>query len=213
MIVVDSILLFFIFSFIGWVIEVLEGIINKRGFINRGFLVGPICPIYGISCLVMLFLLNRYENDYLILFLLGMVICTFIEYFTSLILEKIFNTRWWDYSDHKINLNGRVCLETMLLFGLSGILLMKIFKPPFNKLLEIIPFNIKLIISIVLLILLIIDLCFSINVINYLKKNNLIKIKDCTKEVNEKVKDILQKSGYMTKRLLKSFPLLKGKRD
>ena len=213
MIVVDYILLFFIFSFIGWVVEVLEGIINKRGFINRGFLVGPICPIYGISCLVMLFLLNRYENDYLILFLLGMVICTLIEYFTSLILEKIFNTRWWDYSDHKINLNGRVCLETMLLFGLSGILLMKIFKPPFNKLLEIIPFNIKLIISIVLLILLIIDLCFSINVINYLKKNNLIKIKDCTKEVNEKVKDILQKSGYMTKRLLKSFPLLKGKRD
>ena len=213
MIVVDYILLFFIFSFIGWVVEVLEGIINKRGFINRGFLVGPICPIYGISCLVMLFLLNRYENDYLILFLLGMVICTLIEYFTSLILEKIFNTRWWDYSDHKINLNGRVCLETMLLFGLSGILLMKIFKPPFNKLLDIIPFNIKLIISIVLLILLIIDLCFSINVINYLKKNNLIKIKDCTKEVNEKVKDILQKSGYMTKRLLKSFPLLKGKRD
>ena len=210
---IDLILLFFFYSFIGWLVEVLEGIINNRGFINRGFLVGPICPIYGISCISMLLLLNRYENDYVILFILGMVICTLIEYITSLILEKIFNTRWWDYSDHKINLNGRVCLETMILFGISGILLMKGFKPFTNYMLGIIPSNIKLIISIVLTVILLIDLFFSIKVINFLKSNNLIKVTDCTKEVNKKVKDILSKSGYMTKRLLKSFPLLKGKKD
>ena len=210
---IDLILLFFFYSFIGWLVEVLEGIINNRGFINRGFLVGPICPIYGISCISMLLLLNRYENDYVILFILGMVICTLIEYMTSLILEKIFNTRWWDYSDHKINLNGRVCLETMILFGISGILLMKGFKPFTNYILGIIPSNIKLIISIVLTVILLIDLFFSIKVINFLKSNNLIKVTDCTKEVNKKVKDILSKSGYMTKRLLKSFPLLKGKKD
>lgn len=210
---VDCILLFFFYSFIGWVVEVLEGIINNRGFINRGFLVGPICPIYGVSCLSMLFILNKYENDYIILFLLGMVICTLIEYITSLILEKIFDTRWWDYSDHKINLNGRVCLETMILFGISGIILMKVFKPLTTITLDYIPYNIKLIISIILIIILVLDLFFSIKVINYLKSNNLIKVSDCTKEVNKKVKDILQKSGYMTKRLLKSFPLLKGKKD
>ena len=210
---IDLILLFFFYSFIGWLVEVLEGIINNRGFINRGFLVGPICPIYGISCISMLLLLNRYENDYVILFILGMVICTLIEYITSLILEKIFNTRWWDYSDHKINLNGRVCLETMILFGISGILLMKGFKPFTNYILGIIPSNIKLIVSIVLTVILLIDLFFSIKVINFLKSNNLIKVTDCTKEVNKKVKDILSKSGYMTKRLLKSFPLLKGKKD
>ena len=210
---IDLILLFFFYSFIGWLVEVLEGIINNRGFINRGFLVGPICPIYGISCISMLLLLNRYENDYVILFILGMVICTLIEYITSLILEKIFNTRWWDYSDHKINLNGRVCLETMILFGISGILLMKGFKPFTNYMLGIIPSNIKLIVSIVLTVILLIDLFFSIKVINFLKSNNLIKVTDCTKEVNKKVKDILSKSGYMTKRLLKSFPLLKGKKD
>ena len=210
---IDLMLLFFFYSFIGWLVEVLEGIINNRGFINRGFLVGPICPIYGISCISMLLLLNRYENDYVILFILGMVICTLIEYITSLILEKIFNTRWWDYSDHKINLNGRVCLETMILFGISGILLMKGFKPFTNYMLGIIPSNIKLIISIVLTVILLIDLFFSIKVINFLKSNNLIKVTDCTKEVNKKVKDILSKSGYMTKRLLKSFPLLKGKKD
>lgn len=209
----DCILLFFFYSFIGWVVEVLEGIINNRGFINRGFLVGPICPIYGVSCLSMLFILDKYENDYIILFLLGMVICTLIEYITSLILEKIFDTRWWDYSDHKINLNGRVCLETMILFGISGIILMKVFKPLTTIILDYIPYNIKLIISIILIIVLVLDLFFSIKVINYLKSNNLIKVSDCTKEVNKKVKDILQKSGYMTKRLLKSFPLLKGKKD
>ena len=210
---IDLILLFFFYSFVGWIVEVLEGIINNRGFINRGFLVGPICPIYGVSCISMLFLLKRYENDYIILFLLGMVICILIEYITSLILEKIFNTRWWDYSDHKINLNGRVCLETMLLFGISGILLIKVFNPLTNLGLNIIPNNIKAIIVIVLSIIILIDLFFSIKVINYLKSNNLIKVSDCTKEVNKKVKDILQKSGYMTKRLLKSFPLLKGKKD
>lgn len=210
---IDLILLFFFYSFIGWLVEVLEGIINNRGFINRGFLVGPICPIYGISCISMLLLLNRYENDYVILFILGMVICTLIEYITSLILEKIFNTRWWDYSDHKINLNGRVCLETMILFGISGILLMKGFRPFTNYILGITPSNIKLIISIVLTVILLIDLFFSIKVINFLKSNNLIKVTDCTKEVNKKVRDILSKSGYMTKRLLKSFPLLKGKKD
>ena len=92
MVYIDYILIFFIFSFIGWLVEVLEGLINKRGFINRGFLVGPICPIYGVSCITMLIILNNYENDYIVLFVLGMLICTLIEYITSLILEKIFNT-------------------------------------------------------------------------------------------------------------------------
>ncbi len=213
MIYIDYILQFFIFSFIGWVVEVLEGLINKRGFINRGFLVGPICPIYGVCCIIMLLILKRYENDYIILFLLGMVICTLIEYITSFILEKIFNTRWWDYSDHKINLNGRVCLETMLLFGISGIVLIKVFKPLNILLLNIIPNNIKVFVSIVFIIVLLIDLFFSIKVINFLKNNNLIKVTDCTKEVNQKIKDILSKGGYLPKRLLKSFPLLKGKKD
>ena len=213
MVYIDYILIFFIFSFIGWLVEVLEGLINKRGFINRGFLVGPICPIYGVSCITMLIILNNYENDYIVLFVLGMLICTLIEYITSLILEKIFNTRWWDYSDHKINLNGRVCLETMILFGISGIVLMKVFKPLYILSLNMIPVNIKIIILITFIVLLLIDLFFSIRVINFLKTNNLIKVSDCTKEVNKKVKDILSKSGYLPKRLLKSFPLLKGKKD
>ena len=210
---IDIILLFFIFSFIGWLVEVLEGLINKRGFINRGFLVGPICPIYGVCCLMMLLFLYNYSNDYIILFILAMIICTVIEYITSFILEKIFNTRWWDYSDHKIHLNGRVCLETMIMFGFSGIILIKLVNPLCTKLLAIIPSNIKLIITIVLIVSLLVDLFFSIKVINYLKKNNLIKVKDCTKEVNRKIKDMLSKSGYLSKRLLKSFPLLKGKKD
>jgi uncharacterized membrane protein len=138
-----------------------------------------------------------------------MIICTLIEYIASFILEKIFNTRWWDYSDHKINLNGRVCLETMLLFGISGIVLIKVFKPLNTLLLNIIPNNIKVFVSIVFIIVLLIDLFFSIKVINFLKNNNLIKVTDCTKEVNQKIKDILSKGGYLPKRLLKSFPLLK----
>lgn len=211
---IDLVLLFFLFSFIGWAVEVLEGIIRRNEIVNRGFLIGPICPIYGFSCVLMILLLNKYEKDYVVLFFLGMILCTFIEYFTSLILEKIFNTRWWDYSDHKINLNGRVCLETMILFGIASIILMRIFKPLSYKLLDIMPYTLKIILIIILMIIILLDFILSMSVILDLKKNKLItKAQDCTKEVNKKMMEILSKKGYLTKRLIKSFPLLKGKKD
>lgn len=210
---IDYILLFFALSMLGWLVEVLEGIVNRKEFINRGFLVGPICPIYGVGSLLMLNFLRAYESDYIVLFIMGMIICTILEYLTSLILEKIFHTRWWDYSDHKINLNGRVALETMVMFGLSSIILMKLIKPFYFKIINIIPNNIKLIIVIILIIIFVIDIAFSISVIIKIKKNKLIKNIDCTREVKKHIKNNIIKRNYLIRRLLKSFPLLRGKKD
>ena len=79
---------------------------------NRGFLIGPCCPIYGCGCLLFILILPKYLDDPIVLFILAATICSVLEYITSWIMEKLFNTRWWDYSKRRFNLDGRVCLGT-----------------------------------------------------------------------------------------------------
>ena len=111
-------LIFFIFSFFGYLCEVVSvSIIDKKINLNRGYFIGPYLPIFGFGSLFILLFLDKYKNDYLVLFVLGMVACCILEYVTSYVLEKIFKLRWWDYSNKRFHINGRVSLETGLLFG------------------------------------------------------------------------------------------------
>ena len=206
---INLIILFFIYSFIGWFIEVLEGVINRKDLVNRGFLIGPLCPIYGFGAIIMIKILTKYQNNYLLVFLLGALICSLLEYFASLILEKIFNTRWWDYRDKKIHINGRICLEVMILFGIGSLVLMGIMNPIVSKVL-LLPDKVKIIMCIVMIVLFLIDITFTIKVIIDMKKENLIENKDITKTLNKRVKEKV-KDKYLVKRLLNSFPLLKSK--
>ncbi len=123
------ILLFFIYSFLGWILEEIYAFYIHKKFINRGFLIGPLCPLYGIGCLSLTFILHRFSNNIFLLFILSMLICSIIEYLISYLLEKLFSLRWWDYSNMKFNINGRICLETTILFGIIGILVVKIINP------------------------------------------------------------------------------------
>ena len=100
--------------------EVTLQFINKKRFVNRGFLIGPICPIYGYGVLLILLLVGN-KGDILAVFLKSILICSLIEYFTSYFMEKLFKARWWDYSKRKFNLNGRVCLGTAIPFGILGL--------------------------------------------------------------------------------------------
>lgn len=206
---INLIILFFIYSFIGWFVEVLEGVINRKDLVNRGFLIGPLCPIYGFGAIIMIKILTKYQNNYLLVFLLGALICSLLEYFASLILEKIFNTRWWDYRDKKIHINGRICLEVMILFGIGSLVLMGIMNPIVSKVL-LLPDKVKIIMCIVMIVLFLIDITFTIKVIIDMKKENLIENKDITKTLNKRVKEKV-KDKYLVKRLLNSFPLLKSK--
>ena len=114
-------LLFLLYSIIGYIAEVVScSITLKKIVLNRGFLIGPYLPIYGFGCLIMVWLLFRYEDDLLVLFIMSAFFCTVLEYFTSLLMEKLFKLRWWDYSNRKFQINGRVCLNNALLFGFSG---------------------------------------------------------------------------------------------
>lgn len=109
-------LLFFIYSVMGWILEITCKFIEYKKFANRGFLIGPYCPIYGFGALFITLFLGRYSNDIIALFVMTILICGVLEYFTSYIMEKIFKLRWWDYSRRKYNINGRICLDTLIPF-------------------------------------------------------------------------------------------------
>lgn len=119
-------LLFFIYSFLGYIVESTSvSMIEKKVVWNRGFLVGPYIPIFGTGAMIMVLTLQKYKDEVVALFIMSMVVCLTIEYLCSLIAEKLFNLRWWNYSDKLFNINGRICLQNGILFGLAGVLVVK----------------------------------------------------------------------------------------
>lgn len=199
------IILFFIYSFIGWILEVIYTLITDKKLINRGFFIGPVCPIYGSGALLMIILLSKFIDHPLAIFGLSIIIFSLLEYYTSLILEKMFNARWWDYSNHKYNLNGRICLETMVPFGILGLLVIYIINPFILKLIS----NIPNILILIVLVLFLIDIIISFEVILKIKNKFVLGMKDNTEEIKEKIKLILESQSVMVKRIFYSFPNLK----
>ena len=114
-------LVFIIFSILGYISEVIYCYILDKKIVNRGFLHGPYCPIYGFGALASIYFLNKYYNDPLIIFTLGMLLFSVIEYISSYLMEKLFNDKWWDYSNYFLNINGRICLYFGIFWGVLGI--------------------------------------------------------------------------------------------
>ena len=110
-------LLFFYYSFLGWCVESAICSVNERKLINRGFLNGPLCPVYGVGAIGCIYLLLPLREHLVILYIASTLLVSVIEYFTGWLLETIFHTRWWDYSHYKFNIHGRVCLLNSLMFG------------------------------------------------------------------------------------------------
>ena len=128
------ILLFFLMSFAGWLWEVCLHLITEHILINRGVYQGPYLPIYGVGGLLLWFLLQKLHRRPLWTFLLSMVICSVLEYATSVLLEWKWGVRWWDYTGHFMNINGRICLLGAVCFGLGGMLLNCYLLPCYMKL-------------------------------------------------------------------------------
>lgn len=182
------ILLFFTYAFAGWLMESVGGIINVKKFVNRGFLIGPYCPVYGIGVVLITLLLGKYANDIPALFVLSTLICGTLEYFTSYMMEKLFNARWWDYHNRKFNINGRVCLETLIPFGVGGSLILCVINPFFINLYSKMPDLVRHIIVGVLAVGFIIDVIASFIIILSFK-GATYKSKDNTEEISNMVKD------------------------
>lgn len=205
-------MLFLFYSFIGWLIEVINELITEKRYVNRGFLIGPYCPIYGYGALLMITLLTRYLNDPIVLFIMAVVICSLLEYFTSFAMEKIFKARWWDYTNRKFNINGRICLETMIPFGIGGLFIMYFVNPFITKILFLMPNVVIKVISCILFIIFLVDNLISFNIILGFRNITKKQEKDNTAEITMKVKEILSTRSKLGKRLIKSFPNLKIKR-
>jgi uncharacterized membrane protein len=190
--------------------EVLGKLIQYKRFINRGFLIGPYCPIYGTGAILITFLLQKYTNDIVILFCMAILICGILEYITSFLMEKIFKARWWDYSNRKFNINGRVCLYTIIPFGILGCLIMYVLNPFFLGVLYQIPQLILTVIFWIMLIIFLTDNIISFNIISYVrtttKKINTDFKFDNTEEITRKVKEILTNRSVLHRRLMNAYP-------
>ena len=160
--ITSIILMFFIFSFVGWFWEVLLQLLETGNFVNRGVMYGPWLPIYGSGGVIVLILLNKLRDKPLIEFLSIIVVCGIIEYFTSYFLEITHNgVRWWDYSGYFININGRICAEGLLVFGLGGIAVVYFIAPLLDNIIKKINKNLVLTISIVLISIFMMDKIYS----------------------------------------------------
>lgn len=127
-------LFFFVYCFFGWVFESTYVSIKKRRFVNRGFMRGPFLPLYGSGAILILFVTIPVKDNYVLMYLFGVVAATVLEYVTGVVMEKLFKVRYWDYSYKKFHFQGHICLGSSIAWGFLGIFLVKVVHNPIEKL-------------------------------------------------------------------------------
>lgn len=155
-------LLFIAYSVIGWISEVIYCSIQERRLVNRGFLHGPLCPVYGFGALLVVFLLEPFAESVILLFFSALVLTTALEYVTAWLLETAFSTRWWDYSDLPFNFRGRVCLLNSVLFALMSLVGVRVIHPGLESFLASLPDSLAETAAAFLAGLLVIDLTYTL---------------------------------------------------
>ncbi len=206
---------FILFSVIGYVAEMIFCAIIDKRITNRGFFCGPIIPIYGVGSLALIWILKPFMHNVFLVILLGMVVTGAIEYITSYFLEKIFHNKWWDYSEEKFNINGRICLKNLICFGLGSPIILYILNPYITDFLLQVKDEVLMGTAIVLFIIFVLDVVYSC-LVAYNLRNRIIIVEDLKNEklaripgmlermLNKRVKGIRR----YPKRLLKAFPTL-----
>ncbi|MDD5931933.1 MAG: hypothetical protein PUC45_05645 [Oscillospiraceae bacterium] len=133
------VLLFFFYCFCGWVWESCYVSLRQRRWVNRGFLEGPLLPIYGSGAIIILFVTLPVEGSLCLIWLFGMIAATALEYVTGAVMERLFKVRYWDYSQQRFNLNGHICLSSSIAWGFFSIFLVRVLHPPVGRLLARVP--------------------------------------------------------------------------
>lgn len=175
---------FAIYSFLGWCVESIYKSLIEKKLINSGFLHGPFCPIYGFGAVIMILLLTNLPNNILVIFISSMIFMTLWEYIVGVLLEKIFKTKYWDYSNIKFNINGRVCLKNSIYWGILGVIFTFLVHPWVQAQVTKIPEKILFYINIVVYIILLIDIISTTIKILFIDKKiqQLYEIGDIIKE-------------------------------
>lgn len=188
--VYEFLCIFMIYAFLGWCTEVSYAALDLGKFVNRGFLNGPYCPIYGFGVLIVIGVLTPLKENLLILFAGSFLLTSVLEYLTGWLLEKVFHNKWWDYSDIPFHINGYVCLKFSVLWGLACSFIMLVLHPLIYKFILIFPNSVGAVLLIVFLSAFLIDCIFTVSTI--LKFNRHLKLID---EVAGKLKGISNEIG------------------
>ena len=188
--IIKIIFYFFLYSFLGWAMESIYLSFGQRKWVNTGFLYGPFCPIYGFGAVVLYVLLIKLQGKPLIIFLVVFVVLSIWEYFVGFLLEKLFKTKYWDYSNNRFNINGRVCLLNSIYWGFLSIFFIEIWNPIIEMQVAKVPDSIILYLDIILLAYFVIDIVFSsIKATNLPKRiKKLIKLGETLKVKLEELK-------------------------
>lgn len=199
---------FFIYSFAGWCIEVCCAAIQKRKFVNRGFVNGPLCPIYGSGAVLFAVFLPELKEAPFFLFLAGVILASILEFTTGALLEKLFHRKWWDYSNIRWNYEGYVCLPFSLGWGVCAVVLNMFLNPLLVKLLRIMPRLLMVIIMIALTVALVLDTVGTTLAIRGLQKKQ-VQLAEFTEGVSQ-VSKLLENAitRRIQKRMDKAFPML-----
>lgn len=186
-----QVLYFTIYSFLGWVCESTYCSIGQKKLVNRGFLNGPFCPIYGFGALLVISILSPFVNNIPVLFIASIIVTSTLEYITSYVLEKIFHMSWWDYSTYKYNINGRVCLQNSLMFGLLSLFVMLVIHPAIDDFVASINIKVAFALSVLFATYFIVDTIITAGTILHLNER-LEKLHELHEDLLEKRKKHLE---------------------
>lgn len=239
MAIYDILFSFFFYGFAGWCAEVAFAAVRQGKFINRGFLNGPICPIYGVGVTLIATILDFCKDNFILLYLASTVLVTFLEWATGFCLEKIFRHRWWDYSNMPLNIGGYVCPLFSAVWGIACVIVVRFLHPLIRLCISWIPVWIGVLFLTVFILTLGIDLYVTVTGIFRLNRRlermeavaedlkrfsdqigeniyqNMMEGREKQeklKELKEKYKTLLQKPSRINRRLLKAFPKLQSRR-
>ncbi|OFI07014.1 hypothetical protein CLOACE_06000 [Clostridium acetireducens DSM 10703] len=201
---------FIVYSFLGWCLETIYATIKNKNFINRGFLFGPFCPMYGFGALSIIIFLKPFRNSILFLFIFSIILTSILEYLTGYILEKFFHTVWWDYSDNFLNIKGRICLSFSLLWGILSVFFIYEIHPFFINLTNFIHKKYILILLNTFLLYFIID--FSMTLIHLSKLSSLIEqLSELSLEFKYRIENIKDNSLEKQKHIESIYKEIKSR--
>ena len=187
--------IFFVYAFLGWCTEVCYAALVSGRFVNRGFLNGPVCPIYGFGVVIVLLFLEPLKHNLLLLFLGSVLLTSALEWLTGFVLEKLFRQRWWDYSDEPFNLGGYICLRFSIAWGLACLFVVKIIHPTVLLAICLIPRPVGLVLLGIMGLVMAVDLAATVRTIAKINRRLsqidelASKIRDASNEFGESLAD------------------------
>ena len=205
----DLILLFYAYALLGWCMEVVLKFIQYRRFINRGFLTGPWLPIYGSGAVLITVVIDRLaplEYSVGTTFAVSFLLCGALEFLTSYVMEKRYHARWWDYSRKPMNLQGRIWIGNLVLFGIAGVLIVELFNPLLYMLFKHIGFMLRGIIALSLTAVFIADFIMSHFVLKLVKVGVESSEADNTEEISREIRRLLSDRSIFYRRFAEAYP-------